>query len=266
MALSLVQLISIKILFLMKSIKLLVAAVIICLATPTQSQTAEEIIDTYLENIGGYANWEKVESMRVIGVGRQGGVDYPFVATMMKDGRSIVDVDMQGTSYIFEAFDGETGWSSNFQTMQAEAFDSERSNNFKAEAKDQIPDAFFNYKEKGYSVELLGNEQFEGSEAFKIKLTKKPVLVDGNEEENIDIYYFDTENFVPIAYESVILSGEAKGLTVQYSMTDYQEVDGRYVPFTNIQKVNGNVVLEMIYNKVEFNIDVDESIFVMPKE
>ena len=32
------------------------------------------------------------------------------------------------------------------------------------------------------------------------------------------------------------------------------------------EKFEGNVQLEMIYKKVEFNVEVDESIFVMPKD
>ena len=31
-----------------------------------------------------------------------------------------------------------------------------------------------NYKEKGFSVELMGTETVDGSDAFKVKLTKKP--------------------------------------------------------------------------------------------
>ena len=48
----------------------------------------------------------------------------------------------------------------------------------KLESKD-FPDAFFNYKEKGYTIELLGKEDLEGTETFKIKLTKTPMTVDG---------------------------------------------------------------------------------------
>ncbi len=250
----------------MKTLKVLSTCFLFLIALTVQAQTAEEIIDTYIENIGGYAAWEKVENMKVTGVGRQQGVDYPFVATMMRDGRTLIDVDLQGTSFIVEAFDGENAWAMIFQTQKAEAFDSETSLNYKNEAMDQIPDPFFNYKEKGYSVELIAEESFEGTDVFKIKLTKKPVVVDGQEEENVDFYFFDTENYVPIAIESVVKSGPAKGATAQTIMSDYQEVDGKYLPFAVTEKFNGQVNLEMIYKTVEFNTEIDETIFVMPKE
>ncbi len=250
----------------MKTLQVFCIAFLVCITTITNAQTADEIITTYIENIGGQEAWSKINSMQVTGVGKQQGVDYPFVATFMKDGRTVIDVDLQGTSFIVEAFDGENSWSMNFQTQKAEAADSESSANYKNEAKDNIPDAFFNYKQKGYKVELLATEEWEGTECFKIKLTKKPVLVDGKEEENVDIYYFDTENYVPIAVESIVTSGAAKGATATILLSDYQEVDGLYIAFSQINKFNGQIGLEMTYKKIEFNTEIDESIFKMPKD
>ncbi len=250
----------------MKTLKLLSALFLFSIGAIINAQTAEEIVDNYIKNIGGTEAWSKIESMKITGVGRQQGVDYPFVATMMKDGRTLINVDLQGTSFIVEAFDGENFWSMNFQTQKAEAADSETSINYKNEARDQIPDAFHNYKEKGYKVELIGEDTWEGTEVFKIKLTKNPILVDGVEEENVSYYFFDTENFVPIASETVVKSGPAKGATAQTIISDYQEVEGVYIPFTIVEKFNGQVNLEMLYNTVEFNTKIDASIFTMPKE
>lgn len=251
----------------MKTIKLFFLAVLtVSFSTTLNAQTADEIVNNYLETVGGKDAWSKVKSMKVTGVGKQQGVDYPFVATYMADGRYIIDVDLQGTSFIVEAFDGEQSWAMNFQTQKAEAADSETSKNVKNEAKDEIVSPFYNYKEKGYKVELIGKENWEGTEAFKIKLIKKPSLVDGKEVENIEIYFFDTENFVPLASESVINSGPAKGATSQTLYSDYQEVDGLYVSFSQIDKFNGQIGLEMHVKKVEFNTEIDESIFEIPKE
>lgn len=238
----------------------------LCITTFTHAQTAEQIVDTYLENIGGSDAWSKINSMEVKGIGKQQGVDYPFVATYLKDGRGVIKVDIQGNTFIVEAFDGETAWSMNFQTQKAEAWDSELSHNYKIDAKDYLPDAFMNYKQKGYSIELLDNATWEGTECYKIKLTKTPLLVDGKKEDNVEYYYFDIDNSVPIAMEYMVMSGPAKGTTAQSLFSDYQEVDGLFIPFTRIDKFNGQVGLEMIFKSVLFNGDVDDSIFKMPKE
>ena len=209
----------------MKTLKLLALGLTLCFVPILNAQTAEEIIENYIENIGGQNEWSKIESMRVTGNGRQQEVDYPFVATYMKDGRRIIDVNLQGNSFIFDAFDGENAWAMNFNTQKAEALDAETSLNTKNEAKDYLPDAFFNYMKKGYTIELLEKVTFEGTECFKIKLIKKGVLVDGKEEGNFEIYYFDTENFVPLAMESIIKTGQGKGATIQLLLSDYQEVE-----------------------------------------
>ena len=250
----------------MKTIKHLGLVIIFLITLQSYSQTAEEIVDTYIENIGGQEAWSKINSMRIKGNAKQQGIDYAFVATFMKDGRTLIDVDLQGSSFIVEAFDGETFWAMNFQTRKAEAADSEASKNYKIDAKDNVPDALVNYKEKGYSVELLGNESFDGTNCFKIKLTKTPLLVEGKQEDNVVFYYFDAESFVPIAQESTVKSGPGKGMIVQELISDYQEVDGLYIAFSNEQKFDGNTGLVMNITSVEFNVEIDESIFKMPEE
>ncbi len=248
------------------SLKLMLALLFCFSLNLSEAQTADEIVTNYIENIGGEDAWGAVENMKVTGVANQQGVDYPFVATYMKDGRYLIDVDLQGTSYIVEAFDGENSWAMNFQTQKAEAADSETSLNTKNSAQDEIVSPFFNYADKGYKVELLGKETWEGSEIYKVKITMTPVLVDGKEEENTELFYFDTENYVPIASESKVTSGPAKGATAQTLYSDYQEVDGKYISFTMTNKFNGNVGLVMNVQSVEFNIDIDESIFKMPED
>jgi hypothetical protein len=247
----------------MKKILLFVFA--IATSISVQGQDVDEIIDTYLENIGGKEAWSKVTNMQAQGIGKQGGVEYPFTATYTKEGKALISVDLQGRQFIVEAFDGETSWAMNFQTQKAEAADAESSTNYKRTSKDNFPDAFLNYKEKGYKAVLLGTEEFDGTESFKIKLTKNTMLVDGKEEDNIEIYYFDTENFVPIAVESTVMSGPGKGAKSQTILSDYQESDGLYMPYTNVTKFNGQVVFEMSMKTVKFNVEVDNKMFKMPE-
>ena len=251
----------------MKKVTILFVAFLTLAAfTDSYAQTAEEIVSTYIENIGGQEEWSKVNSMKATGVGRQQGVDYPFTFTTLKDGKTLINVDLQGQQFTVEAFDGDTQWAMNFQTQKPEASDSETSLNYKNGAKDNMPDAFMNYKEKGYEVELLGEEDFDGTSCYKIKLTKTPMLIDGVEEENIETYYFDKDNFVPIAMEAIVMSGPGKGSKSTTLFTDYQEKNGLYMPYSVITQFNGQNVFEMLMKDVEFNVDVDESIFEMPEE
>lgn len=233
---------------------------LLAVIAPVKAQTAEEIIANYIENTGGKENWEKLKGIEMIGVMKMQGMEIPFEALNTKDGKQLVTIELQGSRMVWSAFDGETSWQRNQMTMDAEKSDSETTENMKKQAKD-FPDPFLNYKEKGYTVELVGKETIDGTETFKIKLTKDPIMVDGQSIPNITHYYFDTENFVPIISESQVNEGPMKGQTVKSSMSDYQEVEGVYFPFTV-----GSQFQTMNFKEIKVNPEVDETKFTFPEK
>jgi hypothetical protein len=160
-----------------------------------------------------------------------------------------------------QAFDGNEAWGMNFMTMKPEKSDSETTENMKRNLGD-FPDPFLNYKDKGFKAELLGKETVDGTETFKVKLTKKPLMVDGKEVENVVFYFFDTENFVPIMVEQEVKYGPAKGVTSQTMFSDYQEVDGLYFAFSITEKAKGTPQSQAInITKVIVNPSVDDAAF-----
>ena len=54
-------------------------------------------------------------------------------------------------------------------------------------------------------------------------------------------------------------------MKMEMRFSDYKTIDGRTVPFTTTQFVNGNQVVQMRFDKVEFNVPIDDTIFKMPK-
>jgi len=66
--------------------------------------------------------------------------------------------------------------------------------------------------------------------------------------------------------ESEIKSGPAAGKTGQNQLSDYQEVDGLYFPFSMTQGIkDGNKATMMIKN-IELNPSIDDAEFAMPVE
>jgi len=246
----------------MKKITLLVLA--ICASITINAQTADEILTTYFENIGGLENLKKVEGIKMTASINQ-GMEIPLEIVQMKGGKQYVKVSIQGKELMQGVFDGETLWSTNFMTMKAEKSDAEATANMKLEAND-FPDAFIDYKEKGYTVELMGKETIDGAETFKLKLTKEPVTVDGKKEDSISFYYFDTENYVPIVVQSEIKTGQGKGMISESKLSDYQEVDGLYFPFSMTQGIKGKPGQSITITKIELNPTIDNSAFAFPEE
>jgi hypothetical protein len=251
----------------MKTFKLLFIALVLFSAVPMTAQsetssssfTADQIIDNYFENTGGMEAWGNLKGMVMIGSANAQGMEIPVEMYQMKNGEQLLKINIQGQDMTQMAFDGNVMWTTNFQTMSPEKSDAESTENMKKQSKD-FPSPFFNYKEKGFTVELIGNETKEGTETFKIKLTQKPVMANGIEVPNVSFYYFDADNFVPIVVETEMREGPMKGQMGVSTFSDYQEVEGLYFPFAISMGGQGITIKEILVNP-----EVDMAMFAFPE-
>ena len=244
--------------------RLFILVTLICSYT-INAQTVDEIIDNYFENTGGVENWEKIEGVKMSAKVNQGGMEIPIEIVQLKSGKMMTTINFQGQSIKQGVFDGEVLWSSNFMTQKAEKSDEESTNMVKNEMN-QFPDPFLNYKEKGFTAELVGTENVDGSETFKIKLTTTPNIIEGKEVPSIAYYFFDNENFVPIQVHEEITVGPGKGMVSEIKLSDYQEAGGIYMPFSMTQGVKGQPGAPINMDKIEINPTIDDSEFAFPEE
>ncbi len=249
----------------MKTLKTLFFALLILAITPmATAQTADEILANFFENTGGLENWKNINALKYTGSIDLGGMELPIEMIQTASGKSLMKGDFQGQTFYQNVYDGETLWSTNQMTMAAEKSDAEATANYKKDIHD-FPDPFIDYESKGHMVELIGTETVDGTETFKIKLTKEPILVDGKEEQDIAFYYFETENFVPIVIEKEIKSGPRAGTIGQTKLSDYQEVDGLYFAFSITEGVKGQPEgQEITITDIFINPEIDDSIFAFP--
>lgn len=243
--------------------RILVLITLVCSYT-INAQTVDEIIDNYFENTGGVENWEKIEGVKMNAKVNQGGMEIPIEIVQLKSGKMMTTINLQGQSLKQGVFDGEVLWSTNFMTQKAEKSDEESTNMVKNEMN-QFPDPFLNYKEKGFTAELVGTETVDGSETFKIKLTTTPNIIEGKEVPSISYYFFDSENFVPIQVQKEIQVGPGKGMVSEIKMSDYQEAGGIYMPFSMTQGIKGQPGAPINMDKIEINPTVDDSEFTFPE-
>ncbi len=248
----------------MKMTRLFLMAVVACFSLATaQAQTVDEIVDKYLAQTGGKDKWMALKSVKMTGKAKAQGMDLPVTMYQKAPNKMKLVINIQGKELTQPAFDGTTAWSTNFMTMKPEKMTAEQSENMKDAS--QVQDPFINYKDKGYKAELDGKETIEGTECHKIKLTRKPVKVDGKEEENVTYYFFSVADNVPILTRSTIKEGQAKGMVQETSLSDYQEVSGLFMPFTITQKMNGQAVFSMTAEKFEVNAEMDDKMFAYPE-
>lgn len=243
----------------MKIKQLLVILAVFCF-TAAKAQSADDIINKYFENTGGRDKWAALQGMKISAKLNQGGMEIPMTIVQLKDGRQLSSFSLQGKEIKQQVYDGTTLWSHNFQTMKAEKSDAEGTANFKLDLG-EFPDAFLDYKKRGLTVELLGKETIDGTEAYKIKLTKKPISVDGKPADNVLFYFFDAENYVPIMMESEVKSGPGKGMISQIKWSDYQDIGGLMMAFSMSQGAKGGPGQPITITNIELNPKVDEAAF-----
>jgi hypothetical protein len=225
------------------------------------AQTVDEVVNKYIETIGGKQKLEALTSLKMEMVANYQGMEIPVEVFNSKDGKMLVKINLMGKEVTQLAFDGISGWSTNMMTMKAEKMNSEDIENIKTTAKKDFPDPFLNYKEKGYTVEYIGKETKEGTECHKIKLTKLPKTINGQKVDDVSFYYFDTENNVPVLVETEITEGPMKGKMSNSIFGNYQEVDGIYFPFTLNQFGQ-----EMTVKKMSLNTQIDTKVLEFKSE
>lgn len=248
----------------MKKKSLLLALTLVVMSASVMAQSVDEIISKYFEATGGMAKWESLTGVKYSAKVNQGGMEIPLEIIQLKDGKQCTKITFQGKVIKQGVYDGTTLWSHNFMNMKAEKSDAEATENYKKNIGD-FPDPFFNYKSRGWKAELMGKESVDGAEAYKIKLTKNPVKVDGVETENVTYYFFDVESSVPVMQESEIKEGPGKGQIQQIKLSDYQDVDGLMFPFSISQGLKGQGSQPVVISSVKLNPSVDISEFKYPE-
>ena len=245
----------------MKNIILLLTLTFFLGSNAYSQMSVDEIIDNYFENTGGKVNWEKLQGYKMEGISNTQGMEIPVEVLQLKNGKQYVKISLQGKELMQGVYNGDVLWSTNFMTQKPEKMTTEQTENFEKNETKDFPSPFLSYKEKGYQLELIGEETIDGAECYKIKLTQNPVMVDGKEEEKVSFHYFEKESSILLVSETEMTEGPMKGQMLKSTMSDYDEVDGLYFPFSLIQ-----MGMPFTISKIELNPKIDDSIFDMPEE
>jgi len=142
------------------------ALLVMATALPVAADaTLEEIIATNIESRGGMKALKNIESMRIEGRMAMGpGMEAPITIEMQRPNSMRMEFVFQGMTGI-QAYDGETGW----QVMPfGGSSEPEKMNEKELEnVIDQadIDGPLIDYEEKGHTLELLGTEEVDGTEA-----------------------------------------------------------------------------------------------------
>jgi outer membrane lipoprotein-sorting protein len=218
--------------------------------------TADEVIAKNVEAEGGMDKLKSVNTLRMSGKMTVGpGMEAPIVLVKKRPDEVRMDFTIQGMTGT-QAYDGKNGWAlMPFQGKKdAEPLGEDDLKEMQNEADFDGP--YIDYKAKGNTVEMLGKDKVEGSDVYKLKVTRK--------NGDSDITYIDADSFLPIKEETKrMVRGTEREM--ESVLGDYKEENGIMMPHSIQQGPKGSAQKQTItIEKVEMNVPLDDSQFKQP--
>ena len=217
------------------------------------AQSPDEIISKHIEAIGGKATLSKVNSIYMEGVASVMGNDLPTSVTILNGKGYKTKTTFNGMD-IINCITDTAGWmlnpmqgGDNAVSLPAEMVKVGKS---ALDARGEL----YNFREKGYTDSLLGRDNVEGKQAYKIKLS----------QPGMEIFYFlDPDSYYILKME-VKLSIGGRDLDNITTYSNYKKTDaGIVLPYSSAMNTMGYDV-QMNYTKIEVNKDIDTKVFMKP--
>ena len=183
------------------------------------------------------------------------GMKLPIVSTVVDRKASRTEIVFQGMTQIMVS-DGETGWI--ISPFQGKTEPEKANEEMMKQAKQErdITGPLFNYKEKGNKVELVGKEELEGTDVYKVKITR----IDGD----VSYQFIDASNYL-LLKETSKHKFQDKEVESETLFSNYKMIDGINFPFTVEVRQAGESTGQIVtVENIEVNPKVDDSIFKMP--
>ena len=226
------------------------------IVTAVQAQTADEVIQKYSTAVGGLDAFNAVKTVKMTGNVSVQGMDLPLTIQIVNRKAMRSDVQVMGQMIINSYKDGK-GWTVNPLAGANSATEVTGTALYDLQNQSMIASPLMDYKARGNQAELEGQEDVEGIKCYKIKLTRK-------EDGKASTYFINTSDYLPIKFvESKEMQGQE--FDVESYFSDYKDFNGMKFSMTRTQKVEGQVLQEIKMTDIQFNVDIDDKIFDMPK-
>ena len=236
----------------------MVAALMLFAAPVALAYTAEELAAKNVEAKGGIDKLHAIESLRLSGklLVNGGTIRLDFVALIKRPQSVRYEAMLQGLTQV-QAYDGTQAWQIDpFQGRKdPEKLSADDAKGMGEDALD-FTGVLVDYKAKGYTLEYLGTEDVDGTEAYKLRVTRS--------NGDITYVYLDPDYFLEIrTLNRRIEHGVPKETVTDYG--DYETVDGGYYAFALESGPKGSADRQKLQlEKAEANVKVEDTLFHFP--
>lgn len=239
----------------MRSLRVVLLAATMLSVVSLHAQTADEVINKYIDALGGK---DKLASIKTVHTEYDMEVMGQVVAgaTWLVNGKAYKNEVTFAGQKIIQCFTDKGAWGLNPMMGQtsAEAMPAEQAKMGQGQLDPGGP--LFNYASKGYTVELAGKEDVNGTSAFKLKLKDK----DGTASS----YWIDPTTWF-LLKSSVNTNVNGMDVETSVSFSNYQKTDFGFSMPTKTEIAMQGMTLNLTNKKIEINKDIDMTMFDMPK-
>ncbi|MEM7008822.1 MAG: outer membrane lipoprotein-sorting protein [Thermodesulfobacteriota bacterium] len=243
-------------------IKSFILVLILCLAAPLSAKPQEplkldQVLAKYYEAIGGLEKWNNLNTMVMQGTMKSQGVTIPITAYHERPYKCRIEFKVQGTT-MAQIYGGYFAWQINPLSGNPEPAPMSSGKTRYMKDTCGIESSLKDYKKKRHKVKLLGEEEIDGKNAYKINLKYN--------SGNIETFYIDAKTFLLLRTVG-LYNMDGSDLRTTTDFKQYKNIDGYVVPNNLVIQIHGNPEPEVInVSKFEFNTDIDSTIFDFPKE
>jgi outer membrane lipoprotein-sorting protein len=220
--------------------------------TAAFAQTPDELVARNVKAKGGMDKLRSVQTVKQTGRVSMQGFEAKQVIYAKRPNLLRQELNMGGQLVIM-AFDGRTPWMINPHlgavapiTMSGPPADMIRD-------QSSFDGPLIDYKEKGSLLDLVGLETLGDRKVHHLKLTDK--------NRQVQHVYLDAET----GLEVKLVSQNEIGQSFEQELSDYRDVEGVQIPFSIRTFANGVQQGQIVVEKVEFNVKIDDTIFRMPR-
>jgi hypothetical protein len=240
-----------------KACKALFISILVLIAVgQVRAQSADQIINRYLQALGGHKKLKAIKTLRLTGKYEEGGSSFGTYIEWKRPNFRVVVVGIPDEVYR-EGFDG-TSWEYSGGKVKVTEPSSEAGKTARRGA--EFDESIVDYRKKGHRVEFIGQEKLNDSDVYHLRV----ILNDGWVKD----YYLDTKTYLITGLRKAMpLHTVGPDIESLSMYEDYKPVAGVLFPHSFVQRniKTGKVMNTLHWERIEANVKIDKTHFSPPK-
>jgi len=226
----------------------------------SQDLSLDRILKANEDALGGAEAIARVQTLKMTArvFGATGSVSSVLIMSIKRPNLVRSESEIQG-KLVSAGFDGAAAWTtaSPAGSPAAGIPDAQSPESLADINIDTAVGSLASLRAAGADVELIGKEDFARSPVYRIEITRKSGLS--------AVYLIDATTYLPV---KTIMKGFWRGLETEIEAFpgDYRRVGDIQFPYSIEQRIGGQAIGRVTYEKIEINTPMDDDIFKMPRK